>query len=209
MAETIQSVPLDRLTGHPDNPNRQSKSTFIKLVRNIGQTGKYEPLVVRPHPQRSGHFQIINGHHRYKALEKLGYKQADVVIWDIDDRQADILLATLNRLCGSDVLDKKITLLKRLSERLAASELSKLLPQTRSQIERLINLKLPSLPAQISCMNFPKPMVFFVSDLQQQIIEKALSAAGGDCNEKTEAAKRSESLVRIAQHFIAYKVCET
>jgi len=72
-----------------------SKANLAKLVRNIEQTGQYEPIIVRPHPQRKGCFQIINGYHRCHALTKLGYKTADCIVWDIDDKQTDILLATL------------------------------------------------------------------------------------------------------------------
>ena len=72
---TIKTIVLSKLIAHPDNPNVMSDSTFRKLVRNIERTGLYEPIVVRPHPDEKDHsatadkFQIINGHHRVKALE--------------------------------------------------------------------------------------------------------------------------------------------
>ena len=64
----IQSIELCKLTEHPGNPNRMSASNFAKLCRNIEQSGRYEPIVVRPDRQRKGFFQIINGHHRARAL---------------------------------------------------------------------------------------------------------------------------------------------
>jgi ParB/RepB/Spo0J family partition protein len=218
---TIQSIAIDNLFPHPDNPNRMSKATFDKLVRNIERTGKYEPLIVRPSARQPGCLEIINGHHRWQALRKLGYKTADVVVWDVDDEQVDILLATLNRLAGSDVLAKKLALLKRLNERLSARELSKLLPQTAKQIERLMNLKLPDAPAKPASAELPGALVFFVSDSQQQIIEQALSVAGqlrfvadAPCGEgsrtacgegsrtATKAARRAAALTYIANAFI-------
>jgi len=201
MSDSIQSILLDRLLPHPDNPNRMSKATFAKLIRNIERTSRYEPLVVRPHPGRDGFFQVINGHHRLQALKKLGHKTADAIIWDIDDQQAQILLATLNRLSGNDVLEKKLMLLKKLSERFKSGELAKLLPQTASQIARLTNLKLPMGPAADGPA-FAVPIVFFVSDEQQQIIEQALSAAeqGHDC--KTKAQKKAAAITHIARFFI-------
>ena len=100
MTNSIHSIALDKLDFHPDNPNKQSKVNFAKLVCNIERTGRYEPFVVRPSPKKTGCFQIINGHHRYHALAKLGYEAADAIVWDVDDEQTDILLATLNRLGG-------------------------------------------------------------------------------------------------------------
>ena len=87
MTNSIHSIALDKLVGHPGNPNIMSSDKFGKLVRNIERTGRYEPLVVRPHPAKAGFFEIINGHHRSKALAKLGRERADCVVWDVDDAQ--------------------------------------------------------------------------------------------------------------------------
>jgi hypothetical protein len=215
MTNLVQSITLDKLVAHPDNPNRMSDTTFGKLVRNIERTGRYEPIVVRPHPEKRDCFQIINGHHRCRALAKLGHKAADCVVWDIDDEQTDILLATLNRLGGTDELSKKLELLKRLNKRMESGKLSKLLPQTAKQIERLTNLKMPPfLPpargrgAEAKC--FSNPMVFFVNDSQQEVIEKALSSAEGARSEKTNAtprstraARRAAALAHIAGEFLS------
>lgn len=201
MTNKIQSIAIDKLVAHPDNPNRMSKANFTKLARNIERTGRYEPLVVRPSGERPGYFQIINGYHRWQALSHLGHKTADVVVWDVDDEQADILLATLNRLTGSDVLDKKLALLRRLNKKMQASQLARLLPQTTKQIEQLANMKLPSAPADSKV--FPTPMVFFLNDEQLRIVEDALFLAQLDLEQKTKAAKRAAGLTKIARFFLS------
>jgi ParB-like chromosome segregation protein Spo0J len=208
MGNVVQSISLDRLIAHPDNPNRMSKVNFAKLVRNIERTGLYEPLTVRRHGEN---FQIINGHHRLEALKKLGYAAADCVVWDIDDEQVDILLATLNRLCGSDILDKKLMLLRRMNEKRQAQELARLLPLTGKQIERMANLKLPAVPAngqalwgkaKAGGMCFAVPLVFFVNESQQRIIEEALLKAECTEKKKTKAQKRAEALTKVAERYI-------
>lgn len=208
MTNKIKQIAIDKLFPHPDNPNTMSKANFNKLVRNIERSGRYEPLVVRPfsvspcpESQCPSVFQIINGHHRWQALKQLGYKTADVVVWDIDDHEADILLATLNRLGGKDNIEKKLVLLKRLNKKLEARRLAKLLPATSKQIERLTNLLLPSAPA-IPTKCFANPLVFFVTDTQQQIIEKALLIVQDCENEKTKASRRAAALTAIARHFL-------
>ncbi len=203
MTNSVQSIALDKLVAHPDNPNQQSRVNFGKLVRNIERTGRYEPLIVRPCPTSRGRFQIINGYHRCHALAKLGYKTADCIVWDIDDEQTDILLATLNRLGGSDELGKKLNLLKRLNKRMESAELAKLLPQTAKQIERLTNLKMPTAPAKINAKCFAIPMVFFVNDAQQEVIENALSLAKESRSEETKAARRAAALAQIAGDFLS------
>ncbi len=202
MENAIQSISLNKLIAHPDNPNRMSEANFIKLVRNIKRTGRYEPLVVRRHPEQRDCFQIINGHHRCGALRKLGYIEADCVVWDIDDEQTDILLATLNRLCGSDIIDKKLLLLQRLNSRLNVKKLTKLLPQTAKQIEGLTNFKLPAVPVKAEGTFFAEPLVFFVNESQKQIIEDALSKAQIHAEGISKARKRAAALTHIAGYFL-------
>jgi ParB-like chromosome segregation protein Spo0J len=236
----VSRIALDKLVAHPDNPNRMSKTSFAKLVRNIERTGRYEPLIVRPCPQKNCHscetcpeqgrrsrnpgdnrktcFQIINGHHRWQALRELVYETAEAIVWDIDDQHADILLATLNRLGGSDVLEKKLALLKRLSQRMEARKLAKLLPQTARQIERLTSILDArfSIPDELRVSRIKyRALVFFVNDKQQKIIENALSAALTSANsveagkieeQGTKAAKNAAVLTYIARQFLTSSI---
>lgn len=208
MANRIQSIPLEKLVAHPDNPNRMSKAKFAKLLRNIERTGRYEPLVVRPCPQKPNCFQIINGHHRLRALRELGYKTAEALVWDVNDQDTDILLATLNRLTGSDVLDKKLALLKRLNKSAfegQTAKLAKLLPQTANQIKRLTELTISDCRKAVEnhksqTLNL---LVFFLNDKQQEVVAKALSAATSEVEEnRTKALKNAAALTYIAQEFI-------
>ena len=124
------------------------------------------------------------------------------MVWDVDDAEADILLCSLNRLGGSDVLVKKLALLEQINRDMHAGEMAKLLPYTRSQIEKLSSIKVPSAPAKINVKSFAVPMVFFLSDSQQQIIEQALVSARERPNEKTKAARNAAALTELAQCFI-------
>jgi ParB-like chromosome segregation protein Spo0J len=194
----VTSIPIDKLVAHPGNPNRMSKRNFSRLIRNIERTGRYEPLVVR---RQGDCFQIINGHHRCQALKQLGYQTADAVVWDVDDTETDILLSTINRLGGSDALEKKLTLLDRINRGMHDREMAKLLPFTRSQIKKLKNIRIPTVPAKINVKSFAVPMVFFLSDAQQQIVEQALSLAREALAGKTKAARNAAALTEIAQTY--------
>lgn len=207
----IESIELSKLFAHPDNPNVMSDATFRKLVRNIERTGLYEPIVVRPHPKEKDNFEIINGHHRVKALERLGHKEADCVVWDVDDEQTAILLTTLNRLAGSDTPAKKIELLKKLTQRMGTAQLAKLLPQTAKQIEQLTNLKLTVTPLKAQMEQFAIPLVFFVTKQQQGIIENALSSVENQVSsiETTKAQRRAAGITKIASHFMEGEKCRT
>jgi ParB/RepB/Spo0J family partition protein len=207
MSQYIKTVQIDKLKAHPDNPNRMSDKTFAKLVRNIKRTGRYEPIIVRT---KGESYEIINGHHRVKALQQLGIKSADIVIWDVNDDEVDILLTTLNRLSGSDELDKKLAILRRLNEKMRTTELAKLLPFSSTQIKRLKEFKLPTAPVKIEPDSFAHPMVFFINKEQKQIIEKAIHEAQATNGEITNDKRRTKAaaLTHIAQTYIENN-CQT
>jgi len=202
MSAKVRDISLDKLVAHPDNPNRMSRGNFAKLVRNIKRTGQYEPLVVRRHPRRRGCFQIINGHHRCRALQKLNRKTAQAIVWDVDDEQTDILLTTLNRLGGRDMLERKLAILRRLNQRMSRREIARRVPQTRGQLERLIARKPPSPRPARSAEAFAVPLVFFVTRDQQRTIEEALDQAPVAAEPITRAARRAAALTGLATQSI-------
>ncbi|HXV29158.1 MAG TPA: plasmid partitioning protein RepB, partial [Sinorhizobium sp.] len=56
----------DRLTdGEVDDPD------FLALVDSIRENGQQSPILVRPHPERQGHYQTAYGHRRLKAVRRL------------------------------------------------------------------------------------------------------------------------------------------
>lgn len=198
---SIHSIPIEALVDNPLNANRMSEGAFKKLVRNIERTGRYEPVVVRRHPQRGEHFEIINGHHRVRVLRELGIAEADCVVWDVDDEQVLILLSTLNQLRGSDVAERKMVILRDLVRRFDAKELSKLLPDTKKHIEALVDMKRPVEPAKLGG-DFARPVVFFVNEKQSMVLEEAIEKAGLQVEDGSRAARRAEAVTIIARGWL-------
>jgi ParB-like chromosome segregation protein Spo0J len=226
MQSVIELIPLSKLTANPANPNRMSKSNFNKLVAHIERTGRYEPIVVRPQTRRikgpastrigKAGYEIINGHHRCEALRKLGHQKAQCLVWDVDQAEADLLLATLNRLQGRDEIHKRSELIERLS-RLVASprgeepdskQLSKLLPESKKQIERLMELcrqKQPlSKPAELTGQ-LANAVIFFLTDEQKNILDKALAKAVKDLSAGlTSSQRRAEALLKVVKIYLIH-----
>lgn len=196
----IISIDFDRLVAHPANPNRMTTATLGKLKSHIERTGNYEPIIVRPHRISSGCFEILNGHHRIKVLKELGYENADCVVWEVDDDEALVLLATLNRLSGSDDVHKKSALFKNLNRRFDTRELSRMLVDSTKSIQRLTNFKTES---RLSCSEvFLNPATFFLTDEQKRILDTAIMAATEPDKGKTTAQRRALAVVKIARSFI-------
>src|SRR5512145_10264 len=132
-----QMIPLDALLPHPLNSNVMSADLQAKLRAHIKRTGRYPFLVVRPHPDQAGKYQVLDGHHRVAILRELGHREARVDVWQVDDREAKLLLATLNRLQGQDQPLRRAELIHELLGEMSVDDLAGLLPETDKQLEEL------------------------------------------------------------------------
>jgi ParB/RepB/Spo0J family partition protein len=200
--QTIVSLPLHKLYPHPDNANRMSKVKFNKLIQHIKTTGQYEPLVVRKHPTKENTYQILNGHHRLRALRKLKHTCADCVVFEADDEQARLYLLNLNRLTGRDNVYKKARLIEELCRNNTSRDLAKRIADSKTAIEKLTRLsKDQPLSKTIASKPFLLPMTFFMTESQHAIITAAFDKAGKD-NIDRRSQKRLDALCRIAEAFL-------
>src|SRR5512134_514596 len=179
-------VPLDDLVAHPLNSNAMPEDLREKLRAHIKRTGRYPFLVVRPHPDEAGKYQVLDGHHRVAILRELGHTEARCDVWEVDDREARLLLATLNRLQGQDVPIRRAELIHELLGEMSAEDLAGLLPETDKQLEELHALlefpaeEIASLleeQAEEAEKVLPRVMTFVVTPEQEQLIEAAVEAA--------------------------------
>ena len=201
----IVRIELGRLRGHPGNSNVMKKSLRAKLKRHIERHGHYEPLVVRPSPKEEGCYELLNGHHRKVVLEELGHEEANCVVWDVSDEEALILLATLNRLSGSDDPNKRSALLEELTQRCESGRLAAELPETAGQLQKLLDVqRRPMVIEPGSLDELPGAMTFFVSRDQRKVIEKALKVMARECvvGRGNKGHSRSELLVLLAERVI-------
>src|SRR5881296_2540473 len=156
-------VILDDLRPHPLNSNVMQEDLREKLKAHIKRTGRYPFLVVRPHPQEPGKYQVLDGHHRVAVLRDLGHTEARCDVWQVDDREAKLLLATLNRLQGQDQPLRRAELVHELLGEMSMDDLSGLLPETDKQLEELHAL-----------LEFPAEEVAALLEEQAEEAEKVL-----------------------------------
>lgn len=201
-------VPLDDLLPHPLNSNVMSPELQEKLRVNIKRTGRYPFLVVRPHPVESGRFEVLDGHHRVAILRELGHTEARCDVWEVDDREAKLLLATLNRLEGQDLPIRRAALLHELLGDMSLDDLAGLLPESDRQIEELHALlefpiddvsRLLDEQAEEEDKVLPRVMTFVVTPDQEQLIEQAVELASDGTAGRDRKAR---GLARLAQRFM-------
>lgn len=198
-------IGMELLTPHPENCNYMNTETIEKLKRHIARTGNYEPLTVRPHPDGFGKFQVINGHHRLKVLRQLGYKSIKCTVWNIDDNQARLYLATLNRLTGKDVQERRALLMENLLGTFDTHELAELLPDPIKQIEQISmttdenNEILDCFKQNIETTIDAKVMLtFMLTESDSDTINEALDSIISDSGNQL----RNKALVTLASFYL-------
>lgn len=176
------SIPLTHLISRPDNANVMPPDAFEKLVAHIGRTGNYPPVIVRPSLPHPDHYEILDGHHRARALQQLNFTSVDCIIWNnVDDDEALILLTTLNRLHGSDDLTKRASLVKQLADRFGRQQLAALLPDTSKALDQLLRMSTPPPPPapapQLATM--PEAVTIFLTVKQKERLDDTLAQFKG------------------------------
>jgi ParB-like chromosome segregation protein Spo0J len=201
-------VPLDDLLPHPLNSNVMTEEMQEKLRAHIKRTGRYPFLVVRPHPEEPGKFQVLDGHHRVAVLRELGHTEARCDVWEVDDREAKLLLATLNRLEGQDQPMRRAQLIHELLGEMSMDDLAGLLPETDRQLEDLHSLlefpaeeiaALLEEEAEREEKVLPRVMSFVVTPEQEQVIEEAVELASDGTAGRDRKAR---GLANLARRFM-------
>lgn len=93
--EEIIPMQLSELKPFSEQPFKVlDNEDMDELVDSIKENGVLSPIVVRPHPE--GGYEILSGHRRARACEKAGITEVPVVVKDLDDDTAVILLVDSN-----------------------------------------------------------------------------------------------------------------
>lgn len=95
--KTEEIVPMDinELKPYAEQPFKVLiDSSMDELCESIAQNGVLSPIIARPHPE--GGYEILSGHRRVKACELLRIEEVPVVVKNLDDDTAAILLVDSN-----------------------------------------------------------------------------------------------------------------
>lgn len=93
--ERVQEIPLSELHPFKGHPFKVlDDDAMQKTVESIAQFGVMTPAIVRPRPE--GGYELIAGHRRHHASELAGKETMPVIVRDMDDDAATILMVDSN-----------------------------------------------------------------------------------------------------------------
>lgn len=94
-SEKVMAIPIDKITDFKEHPFHVTMDEdMAKLIDSIKENDMLMPALVRP--KKDGTYEMISGHRRKFALSQLGRKEMNVIIRDLDDDQATILMVDSN-----------------------------------------------------------------------------------------------------------------
>ena len=93
--EKVMDIPLSDLhtfKGHPFKVLDDEK--MVETVESIKQYGVLVPAIARPDPD--GGYEIVSGHRRHRASQLAGLETLPVIVRDLDDDEATIIMVDSN-----------------------------------------------------------------------------------------------------------------
>lgn len=90
-------IKLEDLEPFKDHPYKVIENdSMTELTESIGEHGILNPLLVRPLEGAEGKYEIISGHRRYAAAQKLGMKKVPCTVHFIDRDAATVMMVDSN-----------------------------------------------------------------------------------------------------------------
>ncbi len=93
--ERVQNISISELVPFKDHPFKVvDDEAMLRTTESIAQYGVLTPLIARP--LEAGGYEIISGHRRHRASELAGKETMPVIVRDMDDDAAIILMVDAN-----------------------------------------------------------------------------------------------------------------
>lgn len=89
-ASPLRELELSLIERDPNQPRREiDPAKLEELAQDIKQHGLLQPIIVRPNPDKEGHFIIIAGERRFRACQELSQTTIQALVRD-DAQPADL-----------------------------------------------------------------------------------------------------------------------
>ena len=93
--EQVQQIPIEELFPFKEHPFKVlDDEAMQRTVESVAQYGVLAPLIARPRPE--GRYEIISGHRRQHAAELAGLDTLPVIVREMTDDAAVILMVDSN-----------------------------------------------------------------------------------------------------------------
>lgn len=82
----VRMIPIEVIRQNPDQPRKTfTEAEIDELSASIREKGILQPILVRPHPQQAGAFELVAGERRWRAAQKAGLHDVPALVRELDD----------------------------------------------------------------------------------------------------------------------------
>ena len=194
--ERVQEIPLTQLRPFKDHPFRVvDDERMTETAESVKEYGVLVPAIARPMPD--GEYELVSGHRRKRACELAGLETMPVIVRELDDDQAVIIMVDSN-LQRENILPSerakayqmKMEALRHQGRRIeptspqvgeksgwAVTQVAEEAGQSRSQVQRCMRLNnlVPNLIDMVDdkkvAMNPAVELSFLKPEEQEQLVE--------------------------------------
>jgi len=106
----LQTVPIDNLREHPDNPKTISRKMLQKLRESLETLGYIMPILV------NREMVVLDGHQRLKVFREQGVDEVEVLVVDTDSNVEDMMALIVSDLIYGEVQEKELAELLEVLE---------------------------------------------------------------------------------------------
>tara|TARA_R100001086_G_scaffold224730_1_gene142777 strand:+ start:2722 stop:3543 length:822 start_codon:yes stop_codon:yes gene_type:complete len=202
---SINYCSIDDVKPNTYNPNRQSDHDFELLLRSIEEDGFTQPIIVNQD------YIVVDGEHRWRAANTLGYKKIPVVVVPMSEEQMKISTIRHNRARGSHDIQLEAEVLRDLQKLGALDWAQDSLMLDDLELNRLMeDISAPDALATEEFSEAWKPTNVSSEDqesegVQQSSTFKAVEAMR-EREKRIEQAKTEEEKVKIKQESTYYRL---
>ena len=215
--ERVQEIPLDQLKPFRNHPFKvRDDQRMLDTVDSIREYGVLVPAIARPDPE--GGYELISGHRRKRGCEMAGLQTMPVIIRDLDDDAAVLVMVDSNiqreELLPSErafAYKMKLEALKhqgsrsdltssQLGTKLRADELlAQQAGESRNQVQRFIRLtelisELLDLVDERKLAFNPAVEVSYLKQDEQRMLLEAM-----DAEQTTPSLSQAQRLKKFSQ----------
>ncbi|WP_306836677.1 plasmid partitioning protein RepB [Neorhizobium huautlense] len=177
LAEGQTVIELDAARIEPSFVQDRMPGDIDGLVASIREQGQQVPILVRPHPEKPGFYQVAFGHRRLRALLELGLP-VRAVVRDLTDEQLVVAQGQENNEREDLTFIEKARFAYQLNKQFSRDVVIAALSIDKSNLSKMI-LLVEALPAEFIDAIGPAPGVGRPSWQQlAELVEKAGSPAG-------------------------------
>ena len=218
--EKVQNIPLEELHPFKNHPFKVKDDAAMQdTVESVREYGVLVPAIARPDPD--GGYELIAGHRRHHASELAGKETMPVIVRDLDDDAATIIMVDSNlqreELLPSErafAYKMKLEAMKHQGERLDLTSaqvgrklenresreiLAEQVGQSRNQISRFIRLTelIPTLLDMVDERKIAFNPAVELSYLKKE--EQTLLLEAMDSEQATPSLSQAQRLKKFSQ----------